>query len=351
MSESAPADVPLYPRIELLDPLRGLAALAVAWFHFTQGNSVAQGWLKETGRYGWLGVEVFFVISGFIIPYSMHCGGYRVGRHFGRFLAKRLIRLEPPYLLSIAVVVALWYLSTMAPGFRGAQPDIRTGQLLLHVGYLTAFFGYPWLNPVYWTLGIELQYYLLVAVIYPLLAHPRRVIRLATVAALCGSAFLVPSPVMVFHYLGLFVLGIVAFQYHGRVIELPAYLLKTAGAGAVCWAAQGPEVALVGLCTGLAVAFLRLPQCRTVRVLALLGTISYSLYLLHVPVGGRICNLGGRYANTTAEQLVVLAAAVAASLLSAVVFSRLVERPSQRASSRLKYEHPRSTQMEQSTEK
>jgi peptidoglycan/LPS O-acetylase OafA/YrhL len=126
--------------------------------------------LRETGRYGWLGVEVFFVISGFVIPYSMHRGGYRVSQHFWRFLAKRLARLEPPYLVSIVVVVILWYLSALTPGFQGTNPDIRPTRLLLHLGYLNAFFGHPWLNPVYWTLGIELQYYLLVAITYPLLS-------------------------------------------------------------------------------------------------------------------------------------------------------------------------------------
>jgi peptidoglycan/LPS O-acetylase OafA/YrhL len=82
------------PRVEIVDPLRGLAALAVAWFHFTNGSGfVKTEWLRASGRYGWLGVEVFFVISGFVIPYSMYCGGYRPRQHFGRFLAKRIARL------------------------------------------------------------------------------------------------------------------------------------------------------------------------------------------------------------------------------------------------------------------
>jgi peptidoglycan/LPS O-acetylase OafA/YrhL len=282
-----------YPRVEILDPLRGFAALAVAWFHFTQGNSVAQGWLKATGHYGWLGVEMFFVISGFIIPYSMHCGGYQVGRHFGRFLLKRLTRLEPPYLVSIAVVVALWYLSAAMPGFRGEQPNIQPTQLLLHLGYLNAFFGYPWLNPVYWTLGIELQYYLLVAVVYPMLASRRPWLHISTVLTLLGFALLVESPVIVCHYLGLFVLGILAFQYHGRVIEVWTYLLGTVIASGVMWLTQGPEVAIVGLVTGLAIAFVRLPRNRLVRGFAPFRTRSIS-YTFRSAAGFAIWEAGMR---------------------------------------------------------
>lgn len=116
-------------RIEVVEALRGIAALAVAWFHFTNGGQLLpDGWLKDSGRYGWLGVEIFFVISGFIIPYSMLRGGFRFPRDVGVFVAKRLIRLEPPYLVAIAIVIVLGYLSALAPGFRGASPQVGGAQ-------------------------------------------------------------------------------------------------------------------------------------------------------------------------------------------------------------------------------
>jgi peptidoglycan/LPS O-acetylase OafA/YrhL len=60
-------------KLEIISLLRVLAALGVAWFHFTNGNVsfLDAGWLKNSGKYGWLGVEVFFVISGFVVPYSL----------------------------------------------------------------------------------------------------------------------------------------------------------------------------------------------------------------------------------------------------------------------------------------
>src|ERR1700750_1066981 len=70
-------------RIHVLDTLRGVASLAVCWFHLTSfkyntPDGTAYPLLKGTGRYGWLGVEVFFVISGFVLPYSLHRAGYRL---------------------------------------------------------------------------------------------------------------------------------------------------------------------------------------------------------------------------------------------------------------------------------
>src|ERR1017187_46026 len=159
-----------HQRLSTLDALRGLAALGVCWFHFTNGNKafLPDGLLKSSGAYGWLGVEMFFVISGFIIPYTLQRSGYR-SSDYGRFLIKRIIRLDPPYLVAILAVIALNYASAASPGFNGPHFNFSLVQVTLHLGYLNVFFGYPWLNPVFWTLAIELQYYLAVGLLFPLI--------------------------------------------------------------------------------------------------------------------------------------------------------------------------------------
>lgn len=117
-------------RIALLDHLRGLAAIRVAWFHITSGTS---GWLVASGHWGWLGVELFFVISGFVIPYSL-AGSARPFRisDFPAFLFRRIVRLEPPYLASIALTIVLNYMSSLSPMFNGASPLIDPFQLVFH---------------------------------------------------------------------------------------------------------------------------------------------------------------------------------------------------------------------------
>ncbi|HEY0172641.1 MAG TPA: acyltransferase family protein, partial [Pyrinomonadaceae bacterium] len=124
-------------RVGTVDAMRGLASLAVCWFHLTNGNPnfLSDGLLKASGAHGWLGVEAFFVISGFVIPYSLYRTGYRLN-DYPRFLYKRIVRLDPPYLLSIALILLVGYLATLAPGFNGVPFQPSAKQILLHLGYL-----------------------------------------------------------------------------------------------------------------------------------------------------------------------------------------------------------------------
>lgn len=78
-----------------VDALRGVAALAVALFHFS--GQLSSPLALAFKSYGWLGVDVFFVLSGFVISLSLQGKGYAL-KDFPAFLLRRLVRLEPPYL-------------------------------------------------------------------------------------------------------------------------------------------------------------------------------------------------------------------------------------------------------------
>jgi hypothetical protein len=177
-------------RNDTVDALRGFAAVAVCFFHFTLGTShfVDVSILRGVGSYGWLGVEVFFVISGFIVPYAMTNARYSLDQ-WPRFVAKRLIRLEPPYLVSIAVVIVLSLASSIATGFRRPAVDVTLSQLADHFGYLNGYLGLPWLNSVYWSLAIEFHY-VLIGITLPALIAGTPLTRLLIVAALAAMPLL-----------------------------------------------------------------------------------------------------------------------------------------------------------------
>jgi peptidoglycan/LPS O-acetylase OafA/YrhL len=325
---------PARSRLEIVESLRGLAALAVAWFHFTNANAVfpTVDWLRASGTYGWLGVECFFVISGFIIPYAMLQAGYRVA-DWPTFLAKRLLRLEPAYLAAILLTLTLWWVSSWSPHF-ARQPPTAT-QVLLHVGYLPALFDYAWLDTAYWTLAIEFQFYLLVAVSFGWIARPSPRRRFAGFAAACLLPFAVPADTLVFRYLGLFALGTVTFWKHAGFLAGNEYLIYLAAATAATSAVLGPAVATVGAGTALLVGYGN--HFRS-RPLAWMGTLSYSLYLLHGPVGERVVNLGSRHARAPVAQVAVMVAALAVSVGAAYALYRLVELPALRAAASLRYQ-------------
>jgi len=319
-------------RLHTLDALRGLAALGVTWFHLTNGNEtfLPPGPVKASGAYGWMGVEIFFVISGFIIPLSLHRAGYRL-RDYGAFVLKRMLRLDPPYVVALLVTIAVGYLASHTPGFRGQPYAVSLPQFFLHLGYLNVFFGYPWLNPVFWTLAIELQFYLAIGLLFPLLVDPAPARRVALLGAVALLAILLPSRDFIFHYAFLFVAGLVTFQYRIGLVNRRVFLAVLAVlAAAIAATMETAWVAPVAVLTSAAIAFADVRN----RLLTFLGSISYSLYLIHVPFGGRVVNLGQRFAHDAPSRLAVLALALALSIAGAYALFRLVESPSQRWASR-----------------
>lgn len=322
-------------RVTAVEWLRGLAALAVCWYHFTNGGPlVHSGWLRSSGQYGWLGVECFFVVSAFVIPLSLHRGRFTLRTGWRTFLAKRITRLDPPYLVAVAVGVGLAYASAAAPGFTGPRPHFTAAQLLSHLGYLNAVLGYEWVNPVFWTLGVEFQFYLLIALAYPALTARRATVRVAAIIGLAGLSLVPTGAGVVLHYLAVFAIGLATFQRQVGLLNRRTYAGMLVVLVAIAWAAHGPAVAVVAVASSLAIAFVRVSPPPAVR---LLGSMSYSLYLFHVPIGGRIVNLGSRFAQSVPAQILVLGSALVASAGVAYLALRYVERPAQRWSASFRY--------------
>lgn len=321
-----------------LDLLRAIAILAVCWFHFTNGREefLPDGWLKSVGAFGWLGVQMFFVVSGFVIPWSLHRGGYHL-HCYGRFILKRLARLDPPYLLSVVLVLLLGYLSTLSPLYRGNPFVLDWGQIALHLGYLNVFFqDKPWLNNVFWTLAIEFEFYLLIGLIYPLLASRSAAVRRVCLAAFTLTCLLVADINHLLHHAPIFALGIVAFQRKANLIGPRECVVATV----LIALATGSLTRPIYLAASLPAMAVILYGTQTPPLFRFFGLISYSLYLLHVPLGMRVINLSLNWQRSIWESLGLIGLAFAVSTVGAYLFYRFVERASQALSSRIKYPQP-----------
>ena len=321
-------------RLFSVQALRGVAALAVAWFHLTNGYE--WNWLRWSGAYGYLGVDAFFVISGFVIPYSLRGTGYRIGQ-FPRFLLRRIVRLEPPYLVSVCLAVALWYVAAKLSIFKGQQFDLGVGRIAAHAFYLVPLTRYEWLSPVYWTLLWELLFYIFVGFLYPIIerGHPAAII--AALVSLMGAAIVLPDLPTSLH----FVTGIVAFRYFIGRDSLPTAALLMAACVGLTWFYLDFREAFTGLATALVIVFAKIPQWRW---LAFLGTISYSLYLLHVMVGGKFVNLAQRFASGRVFDLAISLGGLALSIAAASVYWWVLERPAQKASRSIALRAPNTEQ-------
>ena len=150
-------------RLRALDGLRLLAALAVAFYHYTAYEGAGSAWGQRPdsifprwaglSAYGWLGVEVFFVISGFAI--CMSCWG----RTLGDFFRSRVTRLYPAYW---AAVVLTYLVTALTPAIRQGV-DFTTA--LVDLTMLQDPIGVDRVDGVYWTLWAEMRFYLLFALV------------------------------------------------------------------------------------------------------------------------------------------------------------------------------------------
>jgi peptidoglycan/LPS O-acetylase OafA/YrhL len=280
-----------------------------------------------------LGPELFFVISGFVILMSAW------GRGVPDVIGSRVGRLFPAYWVAVLATGAL--LLFVWPG-----KHITGDQVLVNLTLLQSMVDVGHVDGVYWTLWVELRFYLLVVLLAAWGVTRRRVLWVA--AAWPAAAMLVrevgPSELvtlLVAPYAPLFAAGMALYVIHRTGHALVPWLL-VAGNTAVAVAALlparmeslgrnavvAPDPLLLGLaltgCVGL-VALVALTPLRRWRWAGLTaaGALTYPLYLTHEYWGLWIVHLiGGR-----APVAVTLAAAVAVSLALAWVVNRAVERP------------------------
>jgi peptidoglycan/LPS O-acetylase OafA/YrhL len=316
-------------RIGVINALRAFAAMFVAWGHFVAGQGK---YLSLSGKYGYLGVHIFFVISGFVIPWSLYRSCYAL-RDYPRFLLKRNVRLYPPYLASIAVTVLVTNFM-MAPLLHLPRLTVTAQSLLLHFVYLNDLAHVPWLNVVYWTLAIEFQWYLLVGLMFPLLVTRNRRARFAGLAGMMLAYFAVGNDRLIFHSIPIFLVGVFVFQYRVGLIDLRAMVgliavMVLAMIGPIGWIVAG-----VSVTTGMLIAFSTFHNPAADRV----GDVSYSLYLLHLPIGVTLIGCLSHWLPYSGSYMIVLdvVGLVACGLVAWIMY-QLIEKPSQEMSSAIRF--------------
>ncbi|MEU6141379.1 acyltransferase [Streptomyces sp. NPDC047081] len=331
------------PRLYAIDGIRLLAALMVAVHHYAgtwrvnqPGNAVwdrpASDIMPTVFRfasYGWIGVEIFFVISGFVI--CMSCWG----RSPRQFFVSRVIRLYPAYWFGIvfttAVIVAL----------PGVWHRLKLRDILLNLTMLQSGSHVDSVDGVYWTLWSELRFYLLFLVVVATGLTYRKVVVFCCV---WGAAAML-APVAKFHLLTLaanpdgawfFIAGLALYLMHRFGQDLLLW-----GILALCWLMGQRELGIridevehvsgwrgsFAIFTVFLLAMVAIALGATDRVrwkwLVTAGALTYPLYLTHYVAGTTVIN---RLKDTMDARLLVVSVIAGFMLLSWLVH-RFVERP------------------------
>ena len=332
-------------RIELLDLLRLGAIFGVAAFHFGflgPHNIGTEGVLfpewAPFARYGYLGVPIFFAISGFVIAYSAE------GRSATAFAVARFARIYPGFLLCMT----LTFLVTL--GFGAPLFETSAVQWFANLAIAAPSLGQPYMDLPYWSLVIEGTFYAWVTVLMAFGLFPRRIDLLVLVwlAISLANELTIDSRlierIFLADYSGFFATGLLAYEIFRRrsgakIQVLLALSVATASFHAVHgleWlsfhtnAGFNPWVAasICVIAMTLIVWTPRLPRPPLPRKLIMaIGGLTYPFYLLHQQIGYVLIK---RFGNGEWVFGGVFAVYAFGMMLLAWLIWRFFERPAQR---------------------
>ncbi len=293
-------------RLEFLDALRGIAALLVVIQHVGERYiSWIPSFTETWFNFGRFGVTIFFLVSGFVIPYA-----FEKDSSVRSFWIKRFFRLYPLYWLALALSVTL---QIEPAGFRG--PRVTTN-LIANVSMLQGFFGIPNASAPFWTLFIEMAFYIAFTVWF-LMRLQKRSMLWASLGAIAFFAVSVLAPLLLgahapvtklFCFLAILVGSVFYRAYTGQVktgslTALLTTVLLTAGAAAYLNFFKFPsseQISATSVLASWVLAFLFFAGMLALRgkqfpaTLLWLGRISYSLYLLHAVVLDSMPDVGSK---------------------------------------------------------
>ena len=279
-------------RYEELDCLRGLAALAVVLFHFTYSYDYAFGILsadKFYFTYGNSGVQLFFLISGFVIFMTLE-----KTKNAKDFVVSRFSRLYPAYWASIIATVAIT--TALAVPFQKGMFELK--QVLVNFSMLQYWFKIKDVDGAYWTLAVELTFYVIMLSVY-LLKKQKFITWFCFVwlfLSICFETFEIPfenyvTVILILKYAPLFVGGIIFYLLKKNPKDRHLHILVFLSLAAESYILYqlNSDFIVHSIVASFYIVFYLFVYGKlgfiVNKFLVFLGTISYSLYLVHENIG------------------------------------------------------------------
>jgi peptidoglycan/LPS O-acetylase OafA/YrhL len=290
-------------RVPGLDLLRLVAVAAVVFYHYGFWGPASHGvpqvalpYLASYAQYGFLGVPIFFTISGFVIAYSAE------GRTPVGFAIARFSRIYPTFLFCMTLTFATILL------LGGTNFEVSFAQWTANLFVAAPALGQSYVDTSYWSLVIEIVFYAWVAAFLALGLFPRRIdaIILVWLGITFANELTIDAPIFEKIFIaddsGFFAVGLLIYEYYRGRRDLKLYGIVALSVGTSVFQAIH-KLERLGVHTGgsfdvrivaaiclvsIAIIFLatrirRLPLPAGLVLAA--GGITYPLYLLHMQMG------------------------------------------------------------------
>lgn len=327
--------------------------MAVILQHFsTTAQTYSTGWIPSVVPHGYMAVDLFFVLSGFIMAYTYQ-GAFEADglRAYIPFLQKRIARIAP---LGLFMTVVFVTLGAVAPAV--GRGDLFSNEYLMQQGswtmisinvlHLQGFFPYHNINAPSWSVSLEIIAYVLFPLFLRLMNRVPWLVLGVGVAVLAGFAAQEPHLGLASRSVTLdltrclteFTFGMGVFRLFLIRARHP-WIGSDVGTWAITAGAAGLMLLRIDLLMALSFPFLILAWASNTggagrvmgsRIPYALGTISFSLYLVHHVFRGVDLALLQAFYPTPVSPLAALAFVVVASLavipVAALVY-RVIERP------------------------
>lgn len=315
-------------RVPALDLLRLIAVGAVVLYHYGFWGPASHGVpqvalpaLAPVAQYGFLGVPVFFAISGFVIAYSAE------GRTSIGFAIARFSRIYPTFVLCMT----LTFTATML--FGPGHFEVTAPQWLANLLIAAPMLGQPYVDTSYWSLVIEVVFYAWVTAFIALGLFPRRLdaIIVAWLAITFANELTIDAPIFEKVFMaddsGFFAVGLLIYQHYrgrrdARLWALSALALGTAVFQAVhklerlgvhTHGTFDPRIVAAICVVSLGTVFLATRIKRVplpAKVVVAIGGITYPLYLLHMQLGYVIFTATAPHHRPEIASAIIIAEAV-----------------------------------------
>lgn len=263
----------------------------------------------------------------------MYYANYSIGNFF-TFLFKRLLRLEPTYIISIFTALLFIFLRNNFYVSDESQ-SVSVNQVLAHFGYLIPFQStYGWLNAVYWTLAIEFQFYIFIALIVLVLNLNKAPLRYLVYLLCLLSTFLGSDQFLPF-WLPFFLFGIITYLFKTNQIFKLEFIIVLITTSVLIYFRYPSAMLVYSFIPIIGIVFF---ESTKIVILNGIGKFSYSLYLFHSIIGSAFVNVLSHYCSGGLQKLLIILGGMVISIGSAYLIYLVVEKPSRSWSSSFTYE-------------